>query len=661
MRHSAWVWGILIALFVGEFACRNVASATDFPPPVPFPTPDLPGSGNLPRSIEFSQPLPIQPDTAPSSAPVDIRPVITPLNLGDGTVPVLSVEVLGGTTELHQRVQETVQTKPGEPTSEQQLQDDVAAILGTGLFTHATVYVDSLPDGVNVVYEVEPVVVRSLQLSGAQALTPAVANQVFQPQLGRPISPTGLQRGVDLINQWYFDNGYKLSQVVEVQPSHGGVITIEVTEPIVRQVNIRFVNEAGSPTNEAGDPISGRTQEAFLRQQIQTQPGQVFNEETARQDLQRLIALGLFDSATADLDVDASTVDMTYNLTERLSRNFNLGGGYSTDVGLYGTVTYQDLNFSGIGERLHTNVQVSGQGLQFGSRFTSPYRESHPDRLGYSIHGFRRRTLSPTFTDEVELPNGDRAREGRLGGGVSVMRPLGEWDAELGLNYTRTSIRDSDGDRFSEDELGNPLTLSETGIDDLFTLSFQATQDRRDNPTNPRQGSVLTLRTEQSAPIGNGDILMNRLHANYAHYFPVDLIGNASASEPEVLAFNVQGGTILGDLPPYEAFNLGGANSVRGYAEGDVGTGRSYAQASMEYRFPVFSPVGGVLFADFATDLGTADDVPGEPAIARDKPGTGFGLGLGVRVRTPLGLLRLDYGFSDEGDSRLHFGFGQRF
>jgi outer membrane protein insertion porin family len=154
---------------------------------------------------------------------------------------------------------------------------------------------------------------------------------------------------------------------------------------------------------------------------------------------------------------------------------------------------------------------------------------------------------------------------------------------------------------------------------------------------------------------------MNRLHANYAHYFPVDLIGNASASEPEVLAFNVQGGTILGDLPPYEAFNLGGANSVRGYAEGDVGTGRSYAQASMEYRFPLFSPVGGVLFADFATDLGTADDVPGEPAIARDKPGTGFGLGLGVRVRTPLGLLRLDYGFSDEGDSRLHFGFGQRF
>jgi outer membrane protein insertion porin family len=204
MRHFALVWGTLAALFVGEFACHNVASATDFPTPVSAPVSDSPRSDNLPPSIEFSQPLPIQPNTspftAPSSAPVDISPVIAPLNLGHGTVPVLNVEVLGGTTELHQRVRETVQTKPGESTSEQQLQEDVAAILGTGLFTHATVYVDSLPNGANVVYEVEPVVVRSLQLFGAQALTLAVANQAFQPQLGRPISPTGLQRGADLIN-----------------------------------------------------------------------------------------------------------------------------------------------------------------------------------------------------------------------------------------------------------------------------------------------------------------------------------------------------------------------------------------------------------------------------------------------------------------------------
>jgi outer membrane protein insertion porin family len=37
-----------------------------------------------------------------------------------------------------------------------------------------------------------------------------------------------------------------------------------------------------------------------------------------------------------------------------------------------------------------------------------------------------------------------------------------------------------------------------------------------------------------------------------------------------------KGGAIIGDLPPYEAFPIGGTNSVRGYDEGAVGSGRKY-------------------------------------------------------------------------------------
>ncbi|HEY9647254.1 MAG TPA: BamA/TamA family outer membrane protein, partial [Chroococcidiopsis sp.] len=235
----------------------------------------------------------------------------------------------------------------------------------------------------------------------------------------------------------------------------------------------------------------------------------------------------------------------------------------------------------------------------------------------------------------------------------------------LGLSYSRVSMRDSDGDVFAQDAQGNPLTVSSSGIDDLILLSFQASLDQRDNPANPSNGSLLTLSTEQSIPIGNGNILLNRLRASYAYYVPVDLVSDAFNNEtprlPEVVAFNVQAGTILGDAPPYEAFDLGGADSVRGYGYGRLGTGRSYALASVEYRFPIFSPVGGVLFADFASDLGSASDVIGEPAVVRDKPGSGFGVGLGLRVNSPFGLMRLDFGVNDQGDNELHFTFGQRF
>jgi outer membrane protein insertion porin family len=37
-----------------------------------------------------------------------------------------------------------------------------------------------------------------------------------------------------------------------------------------------------------------------------------------------------------------------------------------------------------------------------------------------------------------------------------------------------------------------------------------------------------------------------------------------------------------------------------------------------------------------------------------------FGYGLGIRVATPIGNLRFDYGFGDEG-SRTHFSIGQAF
>ena len=46
---------------------------------------------------------------------------------------------------------------------------------------------------------------------------------------------------------------------------------------------------------------------------------------------------------------------------------------------------------------------------------------------------------------------------------------------------------------------------------------------------------------------------------------------------------------MLGNFPPHEAFAIGGTNSVRGYEEGAVGSGRSYAVGSGEVSFPIVS------------------------------------------------------------------------
>lgn len=50
---------------------------------------------------------------------------------------------------------------------------------------------------------------------------------------------------------------------------------------------------------------------------------------------------------------------------------------------------------------------------------------------------------------------------------------------------------------------------------------------------------------------------------------------------------SLTGGSIVGDMAPYQAFAIGGVGSVRGYGEGAVGSGRSCLVANSELTFPL--------------------------------------------------------------------------
>ncbi|MCC5660601.1 outer membrane protein assembly factor [Nostoc sp. XA010] len=584
----------------------------------------------------------------PQTPAIDNRLVVT----------ATDVQVVGANQELQQIVRKVIKTQVGGETSQSQLQKDVTAILDTGLFSNVSVNSFSTQAGLNVVYQVQPVIVQSLQLSGAKVLTYQVAQQQLQSQIGTTISPAGLQQAVAQINKWYADNGYNLARVLSIKPNSQGILTVNVAEGLVSNIKFRFINDEGKTIDSKGNPVGGRTKPDFLQQQLKLKPGQIFQENIVKQDIEQLYRTGLFEQVNVALEGDATKLDLVYQLKESGARGVNVGGSYNADQGLIGTISYQDQNVGGVNDTLGVNLGVSSRDLQFNSKFISPYRITNPDRLGYTVNGFRSQELSETFDDKIKLANGDKVREGQIGGGVSLQRPIDDWNTSLGLNYTRTSIRDRQGNITPTDAQGNPLSASGTGIDDLTTVSFTATKDQRDNPLNPTKGSVLSLSTEQSVPIGQGSISLNRLKANYSQYLPVQLF---NTKQPQVFAVNLQAGTVLGNLPPYESFNLGGSNSVRGYDSGDVGSGRSYVLASAEYRFPVLPIVGGVLFADFASDLGSGDTVLGDPAGVRGKAGYGFGYGAGVRLNSPLGLIRADYGINDQGESKVHLGIGQRF
>jgi outer membrane protein insertion porin family len=497
-----------------------------------------------------------------------------------------------------------------------------------------------------------------------------IADRIFSPQYGETLNLLDFQQGIERLNETYQANGYVLAQVVDAPQPQDGVVRLEVAEGVIEDIEVTFLDEDGLAVDEEGNPIEGRTRDFIITREFETEPGDVFNQQQIQSDLQNVFALGIFDDVRVSLDPgdDPRQVDVIVNVIEGSTGSLAAGIGFSSASGVFGSASYQQQNLGGNNQRLGAEIQLGTRELLFDVRFTDPWIAGDPYRTSYTVNAFSRRSISLIFDggeNEVELENGDRPRVQRIGGGVSFSRPLDEWlgwegwRASTGFQYQHVTIRDSDGELTPEDEEGNDLSFSGSGRDDLFTLQLAAVRDRRDSITQPTRGSLLRVGTEQSIPFGSGSILFNRVRASYSRYFPVSFTNFSDG--PEALAFNVQAGTVVGDLPPYEAFSLGGTDSVRGYDSGDLGSGRSFVQATAEYRFPIFAIIGGALFVDFGSDLGTADDVPGEPAEIRDKPGTGFGYGLGVRVQSPLGPIRVDYGINDEGDSRIHFGIGERF
>lgn len=677
------------------------------PPQSPDTTPDTtdqPGTeATPPQTQQQIQPnqAPVPPQTQPGTQPDQIpippqtQPGTQPEQDSATTEPrvlVSEVTVRSETgqipPELEDQVYRAIRTQPGRTTTRTQLQEDINAIFATGFFSNVQAVPEDTPLGVRVSFVVQPnPVLSKVQVQAnpgsnvPSVLPPDTVDAIFKDQYGRILNLRDLQEGIKQLTKRYQEQGYVLANLIGApQVSENGVVTLQVAEGVVEDIRVQFRNKEGQTTNDKGQPIRGRTQPYIITREVQLKSGQVFNRNTIQRDLQRVFGLGLFEDVNVSLDpgTDPTKVDVVVNVVERNSGSIAAGAGISSASGLFGTVSYQEQNLNGRNQKLGAEVQIGQRELLFDVRFTDPWIAGDPYRTSYTTNLFRRRSISlifegnddrdiETFNPSRPDEDGDSPRVLRLGGGVNFTRPLSRnpfersvWTASAGLQYQRVSIRDGDGDIRRQGRLEDTnelleLSQSGEGKDDLLFLQLGAARDLRNNPLQPTSGSFLRFGVDQSVPIGLGSIFLTRLRGSYSQYFPVNFTNFTKG--PETLAFNVQAGTILGDLPPYEAFSLGGSNSVRGYEEGGLGSGRSFVQASVEYRFPVFSVVSGALFFDFGSDLGTTT----RAAELLNKDGTGYGYGIGVRVQSPLGPIRIDYGISSDGESRINFGIGERF
>ncbi len=555
--------------------------------------------------------------------------------------------------ELVNTVYDAIQTQAGNVTTRSRLQTDIDAVFATGFFADVRAIPSDTPLGVRVTFEVQPnPVIQAIDTEGATVLDASVVDELFGDQVGRVLNFGDLEFAVQDLEAWYADNGYVLGKVVDVRSTEAGQVTLQLAEGEIEDIRIEGNNQ---------------TRDFIITRELVSQPGQVFNRDEIQRDVEAVFNLNLFQDVNVALDPgeNPEKVVVVVNVEEKRTGSLGATAGISSSTGVFGGVSVSEQNLGGNNQNVGVNVQVGTEETLFDINFTDPRIASIETPTSYNVNIANRQSFSFVFDEGIGLPNGRSVRINRLGGGTTFSRPIGNnWRASLGGQIQFVDATDGDGEQFLYDQLGNPITFSDSGQDSYTTLRMGLVNDSRNNRLNPTSGQLFRVSSEQSVAIFENGLNANRIETTYSTFIPIEVLRTRTDS-PEVLAFDFRAGTVLGDLAPYDAFPIGGSDSVRGFFQGAIGSGRSYAQTTTELRFPLFSAVGGVLFADYGSDLGSGSAVAGNPGLLRGKPGDGGSIGAGLRVQSPLGPLRIDYGYPIIGDGdqqgQLHFGIGEKF
>jgi outer membrane protein insertion porin family len=458
---------------------------------------------------------------------------------------------------------------------------------------------------------------------------------------------------MDQLQQVYREAGFPLVRVADVGVDGYGTLRLRLVEATIHAIRIVGNTE---------------TKEYVIRRELSTRPGAPFDARRFDGDRRRLEALGYFDAVTPRFEPGPTPdeVDLVIEVKEGQTGSIDLGGDYSFQQGMIGRLGVQKDNMLGLGQRVGANVSVS-QRLQVSGELTyfNPWLDDAHTSLDGSLYARRYNNFLADF------------REDRLGASVNATRPLfgtafeTPWIGTAGLRaetvgtYENLFLGGANKPAYAN---GQKITLSPSGTDAVIAGSFGVTYDTRDLAMNPTEGWFNSLTLEPGVVNLNSPLV--RGTGAFNHFIPLFSVPWAP-TERTTLAIGTRLGLIMGpQAPAYERFYSTGPYLVRGWPEYatlqsiqsqnlplNYFQGSNAAVASLEYRFPLYNIVSGVLFGDTGMFWDNSVTDPNGHLLLHS------GYGLGLRVNTPIGLVRVDYGLNrlDLGQGQFHFSVGQKF
>jgi len=213
------------------------------------------------------------------------------------------------------------------------------------------------------------------------------------------------------------------------------------------------------------------------------------------------------------------------------------------------------------------------------------------------------------------------------------------WIIELGYQFSHYSV-------YGYNPAWGTITEETPGAgqSNVSGLSSGIRFDSRDSHINPTRGVRIYLKTGLAEKKFGSDW-------NFASYRLESNFYTNLYQRKHILATRFWTQQIDGTAPVQELSMIGDGWTARGYKAGRF-LDKSMMLTSLEYRFPIFRKLGGVLF----TDAGRV--APELKLMNLNNWHSDWGWGLRYSLQTF--IVRFDMGFSNEG-TRIFFNFGHVF
>jgi len=399
-----------------------------------------------------------------------------------------------------------------------------------------------------------------------------------------------------------------------------------------------------------------------IRRELRAYPGERFDGDKIRRSKERLYNLGFFEDIYFETErTDNPDVNnLEVSVKETKTGEFAFGGGYSSIDEFIGFVQLSQKNFdllnvpyfTGDGQYLAVKADISTVRWDADISWTEPWILDYPVSFGFD--GYNRTHLRKT---EV----GYGYKEARMGGDLRLGKEFLEYfNANLMYKLEHVDISDvsSEASQDLRDETGKNWMS-----DVLLGVGF----NNVDNVFSPTRGFTAGVSLENAGGflLGDKNFLKGYAYGTF-YYSPIEKI---------VLELRARAG--LSDsyggskkVPIFERFYAGGANTIRGYKERKVGPrdvssndplgGESLLIGNAEVTFPIYEKVikGAVFY-----DIGNVWEQASDFASGNFKQGAG----VGVRVKTPIGPVKLDWGYplnnnhDDKREGEFYFSVSHGF